>query len=506
MRTPPTETPPMTLPLPLPLPAFSPRDRTRDKALLISIEYKRFPHDDVPKLDTAHADLERVYTHLVQHWGYLEENITVLRDDHLDTHLVPTRDHIFREIDSLVEDVQPGDRRVFFSFLPFPFPSVSSPLPVVPVQTIPSRWSLYKYNRTISSISAYSTVAGHCYQIKNRRGTEWDNLDEVILTAKHSGPPDPAEDYPFTHKVRRGLVVDNELRERLVNCIPCGAKLVAIADTCHSGTLFDLTWHWHCDSRDSTRLITLPSPPLALPYPGARRPPTPARRSTKIQIHGAAQEYAYRSDAYDSPQHHHHHPQQQQQQQRSQPHERKFHGQQQHAGGRASTGPKRVKTLFSRANTPFTSVPVPSETPPTSTSEGFADMGFAQCASPTQEIEPDVVALASAKEDQSAWSGSAKDTMTSFLVELLEELGPKRIPAKELTHRLNHYLLLTSSALAHPVHPSSLKMRGARRQTMEALYKSKHFVFGPEETTVLNKIQVPQVRPSSSSFIREALG
>ncbi|KAI0090096.1 peptidase C14, caspase domain-containing protein [Irpex rosettiformis] len=174
------------------------RDRSRDKALLVAIEYKWPPFEGVLPLNTPHKDLERVRWHLMTHWGYHPQNITTLKDgptDEVDENMVPTRANIFREIDNLVAGLKPGDRRVFF-------------------------------------------FAGHCYQIKNRSGTETDGKDEVILTAKHNGPPDETLDYGFAHPVRQGLVIDNELRDRLVNSIPCGAKLVAIADTCHSGTLF----------------------------------------------------------------------------------------------------------------------------------------------------------------------------------------------------------------------------------------------------------------------------
>ncbi|KAI0338052.1 peptidase C14 [Trametopsis cervina] len=332
-----------------------PRDRTRDKALLISIEYKKSSYGKVKPLATAHADLERMHDHLIQHWGYLKENITVLRDDDKDELMVPTRDYILREIDNLVKDVQPGDRRVFF-------------------------------------------FAGHGYQIKNHRGTEEDGLDEVILTAKHSGPPNLTED--LKPEVRRGIIVDNELRQLLVNRIPRGAKLVAIADTCHSGTLFDLDWHWRYDSREPTRLVTIPA--LSLKKLGPRKLPVPVRRSAKLQILGAAQEYdyAYRSDAHDPPRH------------RSQPQPQRHcqsdqHQQHHQHGGRALTGPKRVNGLLSHSKTMLAPLSV-------TLGSCFTEKGFVQCASPTQEEEADVeekadvLSISSARDDQLAWSGSIK--------------------------------------------------------------------------------------------------
>jgi hypothetical protein len=111
------------------------RERTRDKALLIAIEYKRYPHNDVRELETL-QEAERMRQHLIDHWGYLARNIILMREDDGNESMIPTRDNIvsavvslpqcsqqprpctpgpqFREIDNLVEDTKPGDRRVFF--------------------------------------------------------------------------------------------------------------------------------------------------------------------------------------------------------------------------------------------------------------------------------------------------------------------------------------------------------------------------------------------------------
>lgn len=88
---------------PLKLPAESlstqPRDRSRDKALLIAIEYKWPQTETVKKLDTPHKDLKRVREHLISHWGYHEENIITLKDGpkgEVDDSMVPTRGNIVR--------------------------------------------------------------------------------------------------------------------------------------------------------------------------------------------------------------------------------------------------------------------------------------------------------------------------------------------------------------------------------------------------------------------------
>lgn len=75
-------------PLPTPI-----RDRSRDKALLIGIEYKWPPsHDDVSSLSNPHSDVDLLWKHLVEHEGYLPENITVLRDGpEIDSLMEPNR-------------------------------------------------------------------------------------------------------------------------------------------------------------------------------------------------------------------------------------------------------------------------------------------------------------------------------------------------------------------------------------------------------------------------------
>ncbi|KAI0765758.1 peptidase C14, caspase domain-containing protein [Irpex lacteus] len=337
-----------------------PRDRTRDKALLVAIEYRWPEHPEVTSLNTPHKDLERVYKHLTGYWGYLKQNITILKDgpkSEVDASKSPTRQNILREIDNLVEDIQPGDRRVFF-------------------------------------------FAGHCYQIKNRRGTEWDGKDEVILTANHNGPPDENVDYGFAHPIRAGLIIDNELRERLVNSIPCGARLVAIADTCHSGTLFDLDWHWHCDTQD--KFCTIPSPPLSgkmINPSSTRKRSKPSRRNARAR--GKASEYVYRSNDA---------------------HEGVLATSTSSTGGSAKL---RMKTLFSSRDTAWT----PKEQPQGPNSQGQKENSVEMrerskgpvdgwgvtemCTSPTQEDVPWVTSLSSAEDHQQAWAKTKEDTMTS---------------------------------------------------------------------------------------------
>lgn len=185
-------------------------DRSRDKALLIGVQYDFPTRNPVAPLSTPHRDVRLLKDFLVAHEGYLTQNIAVLMDD-AKSDVRPTKANIEAAIEAFVEDVQPGDRRVFF-------------------------------------------FAGHGYQIISRTGTEDDNKDEVILTDGHYGEPlnadktpiDPYKlgpDHPDRKKLE-GIITDNFLREKLVDKLPPGARLVAIFDTCHSGTMLDLDYHW----------------------------------------------------------------------------------------------------------------------------------------------------------------------------------------------------------------------------------------------------------------------
>ena len=57
--------------------------------------------------------------------------------------------------------------------------------------------------------------------------------------ARHTG-----EDVKTTNK---RMILDNELRKRLVDPLPVGAYLTAVFDSCHSGTMLDLD-HYLCNN------------------------------------------------------------------------------------------------------------------------------------------------------------------------------------------------------------------------------------------------------------------
>ena len=68
-------------------------DRSRDKALLIGIEYNPV-HHGVGALRHPHRDVDMFREYLVEHEGYLPENVKVLKDDRRDVLTQPTKMNI----------------------------------------------------------------------------------------------------------------------------------------------------------------------------------------------------------------------------------------------------------------------------------------------------------------------------------------------------------------------------------------------------------------------------
>jgi hypothetical protein len=81
-------------------------------------------------------------------------------------------------------------------------------------------------------------ISGHGYQVKDISGDEIDGMDEMI-------------------KVNGGIILDDDIRKYFVDNIPKNMQFVGIADTCHSGSMFDLDYmyknkKWIKDTRRKT--------------------------------------------------------------------------------------------------------------------------------------------------------------------------------------------------------------------------------------------------------------
>ncbi|KAF8641346.1 hypothetical protein AX16_010044 [Volvariella volvacea WC 439] len=163
------------------------------KALLIGITYGR---GEAGSLKGPHNDVESMRHMLVDVYNYDPNDVVVMRDTGYEGDIPPTRANMMEQIQLLVEDAKPGDQFVFH-------------------------------------------YAGHGTQIENKDGTEEDGLDEALL-------PVDAPDNPEYIFKPRDVVMDDWLRDILVDCLPPGATLVAIIDACHSGSMLDLE-HMKCN-------------------------------------------------------------------------------------------------------------------------------------------------------------------------------------------------------------------------------------------------------------------
>ncbi|KAK9144761.1 hypothetical protein Sjap_004664 [Stephania japonica] len=80
--------------------------------------------------------------------------------------------------------------------------------------------------------------SGHGYRQKNNNGDEVDGYDETLC--------------PLDFE-KEGMIVDDKINETIVRPLPCGAKLHAIIDSCHSGTVLDLPFLCRMDRSESYR-------------------------------------------------------------------------------------------------------------------------------------------------------------------------------------------------------------------------------------------------------------
>ncbi|KAJ6456490.1 caspase domain-containing protein [Mycena sanguinolenta] len=153
------------------------------KALLIGISQSKAEGYDV--LPTAHEDVYKVQALLLDIYHYTPSQITILVDDGIEGHVQPTRASILAAIRDFVKDVKAGDKLCFH-------------------------------------------YSGHSTQIENRSNSEEDGMDECLV--------------PLDGE----MIVDNELHAALVKPLPSGSRLVAVLDTCNSGSLLDLP-HYRCN-------------------------------------------------------------------------------------------------------------------------------------------------------------------------------------------------------------------------------------------------------------------
>lgn len=125
-------------------------------------------------------DALNIQQRLVQKGGFLERNIVLLTDD---TTKKPTKNNILKAFADMLTAAQPGDLLFF----------------------------LY---------------SGHGYRTRDTNGDEADGMDEMIVTLDLQG------------------ILDDELKQMLQLRLKQGVTLVALFDSCFSGSVLDLRYQY----------------------------------------------------------------------------------------------------------------------------------------------------------------------------------------------------------------------------------------------------------------------
>ncbi|KAJ4482769.1 peptidase C14, caspase domain-containing protein [Lentinula edodes] len=170
------------------------------KALLIGINYSGTDSS----LDGCHSDVSRMYKFITQTYGFLAENIVVLKDSSkLEDEYQPTKANMLYWMQWLVKDAQPHDSLLFH-------------------------------------------YSGHGGQRRDRDGDEIDYKDECIFPVDSIPLTDASDEQIMI--AHRNVIIDDELHLCLVSPLPAGARLTAIFDSCHSGSVLDLPFMYSAAS------------------------------------------------------------------------------------------------------------------------------------------------------------------------------------------------------------------------------------------------------------------
>lgn len=154
----------------------------RKKALIIGICYR----GTESQLNGCINDANCMKYMLTTKFGYPAKDVLFMTDDQADPLLKPTRTNIINGMRWLVGDARPGDS-LFFHY------------------------------------------SGHGGQARDRSGEEADGMNETLI--------------PLDYR-SAGQIEDDEINRVLVNPLPSGARLHAVVDACHSGTVLDLPFLW----------------------------------------------------------------------------------------------------------------------------------------------------------------------------------------------------------------------------------------------------------------------
>lgn len=159
------------------------------KAVLIGCNYQRTPS---ARLYGCINDVVNTSQVLISKYGYLPNNVSVLRDDSSDAKVWPTRANILASLRDLV-------------------------------------------NQSGQCSEIWFQYSGHGSQVIDRNGDEADRMDEVIVPMDYGNA---------------GFVSDDEIFDIVKNS---KCRTMLIFDSCHSGSVCDLQWSYQYMNNGFTR-------------------------------------------------------------------------------------------------------------------------------------------------------------------------------------------------------------------------------------------------------------
>lgn len=161
-------------------PAMPPSGGNKRKAMIVGINY----FGTKSKLNGCINDAKCMEYMLLHRFGFKQENILLMTDDHPDPLRRPTRYNMFQGFTWLMMNPQKGDSLVFH-------------------------------------------YSGHGSQKRDRSGEELDGMCETLC--------------PMDFQ-QAGEIMDFEMNRTLINPLPQGVKFHAIIDACHSGSALNLPY------------------------------------------------------------------------------------------------------------------------------------------------------------------------------------------------------------------------------------------------------------------------
>ncbi|KAB2596443.1 metacaspase-1-like [Pyrus ussuriensis x Pyrus communis] len=161
-------------------PVPPPSAHGRKRAVICAVSYKRTRHE----LKGCINDAKCMKYLLVNKFNFPEYSILMLTEEEVDPYRHPTKQNMRMAMYWLMQGCQAGDSLVFH-------------------------------------------YSGHGSQQRNYTGDEVDGFDETLC--------------PLDFETQ-GMIVDDEINATIVRPLPAGARLHAIVDACHSGTVLDLPY------------------------------------------------------------------------------------------------------------------------------------------------------------------------------------------------------------------------------------------------------------------------